>query len=203
MENSAMMNINRQQNNRSNMGLLENIDETIKRGDKVVELLQKREELFADLLNCASANIVVTNRNLPQLLSEVLVKAHFDLSIHKGREIVSIDCEGMTNADALGAMVAIANRVKQMPNLIVIINNIADPNCENPQYVENLFGHSWKNEKVFFDEYCIDRSDLTVILTATPEQKDDVYQKFRLDSYYCTESFDKDLEEIQEYLDSM
>ena len=187
------------------MSILDPIEETMANGPKIMELLQERELEISSILSPVSANRVVTNHNLSALLRHSIDNATFEyLSQDKNREIVSIDCKSMTNADVYGAMVTIAKRVKETPDLIIVINNIAevynDPDCESPQYVENLLGHSWKTDKIFFGEYEIDASELTVILTATPEYKDVLGQKYRTDGYSWCDDFDQRLKEIEEQL---
>jgi hypothetical protein len=184
------------------MGILADMEETLKRGDKLVELLQQREELFVDLLNCVSANIVVTEHNILQLLKVVLRTAFGEsLSKYKDCDVVSLDCKKLTKEDAFGWMVSLAKKVEQTPNLIVVIENLAEifnePMCNDAQYIANLLGHSWKNEKVFFGDYCIDCSELTIIITVTQEQKMDLHQKLRTDSYYWIENFDEEFEKVQ------
>ena len=190
------------------MSILDPIEETMANGPKIMELEQERELEISSILSPVSANRVVTNHNLSELLRYSLDKATFEyLSQYKNHKIVSIDCKSMTNADVYGAMATIAKRVKEIPDLIVIINNIAevynDPACECPQYVENLLGHSWKNDKMDFGECKIDASELTVILTATPEYKDVLGQKYRTDGYSWHEDFDQRLEEIEEQLKAL
>ena len=115
----------------------------------------------------------------------------------------------MKKGDAYGWMASLAKAVEKTPNMIVIIENLAEipsgPLCDDPQYVENLLGHSWKNDKIFFGEYCIDRykSNLSVILTATPEQKEFLGQRFRTDGYSWCEDFDVELDKIDNELDSL
>ena len=190
------------------MSLLGDLDRNLENGDKIIALEHERElEIFSKLIP-VSAHRIITNHNLSELLRHSLDKATFKyLSRYKNREIVSIDCKSMTNADVFGAMVSIAKMVKKTPDLIIVINNIAevynDPACESPQYVENLLGHSWKNDKIFFGEYEIDASELTVILTATPEYKDVLGQKYRTDGYSWCEDFDQELEKIDNELDSL
>ena len=190
------------------MGILGDLDRILANGDMLLELEQKRElEIFSKLIP-VSAHRIITNHNLSELLRHSLDKATFKyLSRYKNREIVSIDCKSMTNADVFGAMVSIAKMVKKTPDLIIVINNIAevynDPACESPQYIENLLGHSWKNNKIFFGEYEIDASELTVILTATPEYKDVLGQKYRTDGYSWCEDFDQRLEAIEEQIKAL
>ena len=188
------------------MGILADMEETLKRGDKEAELLHKllrqREELFTDVLNCASANIVVTKHSISQLLKETLNTSCGEcLSKYKDRECISLDCKNLTKEDAFGWMVNLAKRVEQTPNLIVIIENLAEiinePMSNDAHYIVNLLGHSWKNEKVVFGNYCIDRSGLTIIITVTPEQKNNLCQELRMDGYYWIEDFDEEFEKIQ------
>ena len=188
------------------MGILADMEETLKRGDKEAELLHKllrqREELFTDVLNCASANIVVTKHSISQLLKETLNTSCGEcLSKYKDRECISLDCKNLTKEDAFGWMVNLAKKVEQIPNLIVIIENLAEIINEamsnDAHYIVNLLGHSWKNEKVVFGNYCIDRSELTIIITATPEQKIDLCQELRMDGYYWIEDFDAVFEKVQ------
>ena len=192
------------------MSTLDTIEIQLQRDDRVMELLQEREELIFELLGTASANRVVTKRNLPQLICEAISNPISALlSRYKGCEVVSLDCRGLKKGDAYGWMARVAKAVEKTPNMIVIIENLAEipsgPLCDDPQYVENLLGHSWKNDKIFFGEYCIDRykSNLSVILTATPEQKEFLGQRFRADGYSWCEDFDVELEKIEGQLSEL
>ena len=202
------------------MSLLDPIDEQIARGDRWAKrmpvLTEERELLISEILGPGIVYRVVTERNLPQFIDkEIKSSGEFItlpgrtecLARHKGREVVSLDCKGLKKGDAYGWMTLLAKAVKEAPNLIVIIENIADipsdPLCDDPQYVLNLLGHSWKNEKIYFGDFSIDRSQLTVILTATPEQKEFLGQRFRTDGYSWCEDFDQELEKIDNELDSL
>lgn len=190
------------------MSTLDPIDIQLQRGDRVMKLLQEREELIFELLGTASANCVVTNRNLPLLISEAISNPISELlSRYKGREVVSLDCRGLCKGDAYGFMAIIAQKVGLGQYPIVIIENLAEipegSQCDNPQYVENLLGHSWKNDNIFFGEYCIDRSKLIVVLTVTPEQKEFLVQQFRTNGYSWCEDFDQELEKIERQLNEL
>lgn len=183
------------------MGVLGSIDETLNKADKVIELLKEKESLVFDLLNCPVAGVVITDHNLTQLLKESLENAMFPLlSRHKGREIVSLDCKGLKKGDAYGWMVALAEKVKEAPNLIAVIENIAEipsgPQCDDPHYVENLLGHSWKNNVVFFGDNIIDATQMTILLTSVPAYQDELGNKYRADSYTWIMEFDKDMDDI-------
>lgn len=190
------------------MSTLDPIDIQLQRGDRVMELLQEREELIFELLGTVSANCVVTNCNLSQLISEAISNPISELlSRHNGREVVSLDCRGLCKGDAYGFMAIIAQKVGQGQHPIVIIENLAEipagSQCDNPQYVENLLGHSWKNDKIFFGEYMIDASNLTVILTFAPKYAEELGVKFRADSYSWMPDFDEKLEYIEKELNSL
>lgn len=192
------------------MSTLDTIEIQLQRGDRVMGLLQEREELIFELLGAASANRVVTKRNLPQLICEAISNPISALlSQYKGHEVVSLDCRGLKKGNAYSWMARVAKAVEKTPNIIIIIENLAEipsgPLCDDPQYGENLLGHSWKNDKIFFGEYCIDRSksNLSVILTATPEQKEFLGQRFRTDGYSWCEDFDVDVDKIEEQLSEL
>ena len=192
------------------MSILDPVDIQLPKGDRVIELLQEKEELIFELLGTASANRVVTNRNLSQLISEAISNPISKLlSRYKGREVVSLDCRNLCKGDTYGFMATIAKKVEQGQYPIVIIENLAEvpegSQCDNPQYVENLLGHSWKNDKIFFGEYCIDRSkcNLSVILTATPEQKEFLVQRFRTNGYSWNEDFTMEIEKIERQLNEL
>lgn len=196
------------------MSILDPLEEQMARGDRWAErmpvLTEKRELIISELLVPVSANRVVTTRNLSQIIIEAVNDLFCkQLSHLKDYEIVSLDCRGLKKGDAQGWMAIVAKAVEETTNMIVIIENLAEipsgPLCDDPQYVENLLGHSWKNDKIFFGEYCIDRSksNLSVILTATPEQKEFLGQRFRADGYSWCEDFDQELEKIDNELDSL
>ena len=64
MASSATKNIQKLFQSRLIMSILDPIDIQLHRGDRVMDLLQEREELIFELLGTVSANCVVTNRNL-------------------------------------------------------------------------------------------------------------------------------------------
>ena len=189
------------------MGILNDMETTLKNGDQICRLLEEKEDLIFDLL-IPGVTRVVTSNNLCEILKSSLEKAAFPLlSKYKSREIVTLDCTALTRKDTYGMMALVAEKVKKSPSLIVVINNITgvwtDPNCEDPQYVENLVGHSWKNEQIYFGDYHIDRSEMTVIFTSTPTTQSELAQKYRLDSYAWLDDFDTKFNAIQQLLDNL
>lgn len=182
------------------MSILNDIETILENGDKQPPLMEERENIIFDIL-IPGVTRVVTNQNLPNLLQNALDKAIFPrLSKYKNREIVSVDCHGLTRSDAYRLMVELSKKIAEVPDLILVIENISeiysDPLCEDPLYVENLLGHSWKNEVVYFDDKRIDRSKMTVILTCTPDHKDVLGIKYRTDGFAWIESLDEELEDL-------
>lgn len=182
------------------MSILDDVEITLENGDKITLLKEKKEDVIFDIL-IPGVTRIVTNQNLPNLLQNALDKAIFPrLSKYKNREIASVDCHAFTRNDAYGFMVALSKKVAGAPDLILVIENISDlysdSLCDDPQYVENLLGHSWKNEVVYFDDKRIDRSKMTVILTCTPDHKDVLGIKYRTDGFAWIESLDEELEDL-------
>lgn len=189
------------------MGILNDMETTLKNGYQICHLLEEKEELIFDLL-IPGVSRVVTRHNLADILKLSLEKACFPLlSKCKKREVVMLDCKGLTKKDTYGLMASVAQKVKKNPDLILVIENIigvwTDPNCEDPQYVEDLVGHSWKNEQIYFGDYHIDRTEMTVILTTAPEHQEELGQRYRTDSYSWVDDFDTNLDALQKAIDSL
>ena len=189
------------------MGILNDIETTLKNGDQICHLLEEKEELIFDLL-IPGVSRVVTRHNLADILKLSLEKACFPLlSKYKNREVMVLDCKGLTKKDAYGMMASLAEKVKIYPSLIVVIENIAgiwsDPYCEDPQYVVDLLAHSWKNEQIYFGDYHIDRTGMTIILTTTPENQKELEQMYRTDSYSWVDDFDTKIDTLQKAMDSL
>lgn len=188
--------------------------------DKKQELLKEREGLFAVLLagGYASASLVPTKHNLPQLLSDVIAKADSSPILTRlaaGREIVALDCRKLIKGVAREWITNIAKRVVAGEKFIVIIENITDiPSgpanmYDDPQYVENILGHVWRDDYISIGDwdFSLDRSavhkkrELSVILTSSPEHADEFEKKFRTDGYSWHEEFDDELERTQQELE--
>ena len=185
------------------MSILKGQNATFMDGNVAIELLKEQESLVSELLDSTSASRVVTKYNLPTLIGEAIKNACFEnLSSYKDYKIVSIDCTKTTMSDAYGWMVALANEAKINPKLIVVIENIVEFPSDMPSderlSLETLLGHSWKNNIVTFGEYEIDATNLTIILTSSPEYANDLGQKYRNDSYAWIFDFDDEWEAIQQ-----
>lgn len=188
------------------MGMLD-IEERVANMDELMRLLIERENLVYGLL-FRDVIRVVTDKNLPTLIKESLSKAFSpSLSKYKEREVISLDCRTLKKGDAYGWMVSLSKKVKENPNLIVIIENITEipygPHCEDPQDIENLLGHSWRNDSIYFGDYHIDKTKLTVILTASPDNSEELGLKYRTDSYAWFPNFDKEWDELQQEIDKV
>ena len=137
------------------MSILNDIEDTLGNGDKMLQLREEKEDLIFEIL-IPGVERVVTTQNLPSLLKKELEKAIFPrLARYKNREIVSLDCRTLRKGDAYGWMASLSKKVEEVPDLIVVIENISeipsDALCDDPQYLENLLGHSWKNPIVSLD----------------------------------------------------
>lgn len=183
------------------MGLLKDIDETLQNGYAIMDLIQEQESLIADLLIPGSANRIITDLNFSKFLKVSLEKASFPLlSAYKKHEIVSLDCRNLTKGYAYGWMKSLSEKIIETHDLIVVIEHITEIpyglQCDDVQYIENLIGHSWKNEMIYLDDCQINRRNLTVILTSISELQEELGRKYRMDSYSWYPDFDKEIERI-------
>ena len=81
------------------MGILNDMEVTLKNGDEICRLLEEKEDLIFDLL-IPGVTRVVTSNNLCEILKSSLEKAAFPLlSKYKSREIVTLDCTALTRKD--------------------------------------------------------------------------------------------------------
>ena len=188
------------------MSILDGVEETLKKGDEIVHLMEEIEEVIFDLLAPGVGILITDNINLPEILKVALEKAMFQLlSKYKNRKVISLDCKGLMKGEAEGWMKLLAEQAKENPDLIVLIENITEipsgPQCDDPQYVENLLGHSWKNEQIYFGDYHLDRSEMTVILIASLENKEKLAREYRTDSYAWIEDFDERLSALKQAIE--
>ncbi|MBR1808324.1 MAG: hypothetical protein IJ776_02940 [Paludibacteraceae bacterium] len=104
---------------------------------------------------------------------------------HAGRKVYTLDCRKLCKYDAIGWLRSVS-QLPLSPKPILVIENITeipkeDEVHDNPQYVQNLLVHSWKNETNDFtdnrpgqnyEQFTINPRNYTVFLTWTPETKE-------------------------------
>lgn len=189
------------------MGILNGMETTLRNGDEILKLLEKKEQLIFDLL-IPGVTRIITKNNLLDIIKSSLDTACFPLlSTYKSREVVTLDCKGLSTKDAVGMMESIAAKASKHPDLIVIVENIAgiwsDPHCDDPRYMAYLLGHSWKNEQIYFGDHHIDRTGMTILLTALPEHKEELEHRYKTDSYSWVDDFDAELDDLQKAMNDL
>ena len=111
------------------------------------------------------------------------------LKEHSTREFISLDCRKLSKGLAYKWLQKIQEKVSKKDNPIVIINNVTqipdgDRNFyDDPVYVTNLLLRSWKNPDIYAGDIHIDRRNMTIILTASPQGKDILLKECKLNSY--------------------
>ena len=136
--------------------------------------------------------ISINETSFATYIQGVLDKACHGLKSHKHRKVVSLDCKGLKKGDTLGWMKALS---QDDDNLIVVLENVTQiPEgdlsvYDDRRYVENLLIRSWKNENIYFDDFQINRRNLTVILTCPLEDEQKLMKECSSCSYAWVENF--------------
>lgn len=99
------------------------------------------------------------------------------LKNNHGRPVIMWDAKGFKRKDAVGSMYRISKLAKD-PKPIIIIKNITDiPEAtsdifDDPEHVENVLLHSWKNDTINLtfnqESFQLNSSDYSVILPVGP-----------------------------------
>lgn len=98
---------------------------------------------------------------------------------HKERTLLSLDCRSLHKGDAYGWLKAISKGMKDgfLNKPILVIENvdqIPDGDCsvyDDPQYIENILVRSWKNELINIGDFYLNRREMTIILTCSPNNQ--------------------------------
>lgn len=152
--------------------------------DEVNILVKKIAEIYNLNINSTTS--------FADLLQSLINKAsNPDLKEHSNRKIFSLDCRGLRKGDAYGWLqkLQLQTEASRRNDPIVIINNITqipdgDRNFyDDPVYVTNLLLRSWKNPDIYAGDIHIDRRNMTIILTASPQGKDILLKECKLNSY--------------------
>ena len=108
------------------MGILNGMETTLRNGDEILKLLEEKEQLIFDLL-IPGVTRIITKNNLLDIIKSSLDTACFPLlSTYKSREVVTLDCKGLSTKDAVGMMESLAAKVSKHPDLIVIVEKRGD-----------------------------------------------------------------------------
>lgn len=135
---------------------------------------------------------------------------------HSGRPVIVLDCSTLYKGDAMGFMYRLS-KVMIRPKPIVIIENITDIPAEdsihdNPQYVEDILLHAWKEEEIHLSDiktgdFSLKTRDFTVLFPIKNSKISNIRIDYlRNDNYghidYVKEfeTFVKDYPEVQDWL---
>lgn len=101
------------------------------------------------------------------------------------RPVYTLDCKTLKKHDAIGFLERLS-KLPSTPRPIVIIQNITEipfgdiSIYDDPQYVENILVHSWKNETNYLtnkngEQFVLKSHDYTVFLTWSAKTSDMIY----------------------------
>jgi hypothetical protein len=189
--------------------------------DRTIEQIKEFEQTFAiELLQYGDVSCFVTEEKTDVLVKKVAeawnlkhlrwltpfsggLKSKIDKFIfqeeHKERDYLSLDCRGLRKGDACGWLKAISEGIEYgtLNKPILVIENVdkipdGDRNIyDDPLYVENILVRSWKNELINISDFYIDRRELTVILTCSPENQTLLGNACRICSYAWLGEFEE------------
>lgn len=180
------------------MGLLD-IEENEQKMDKIIYCAAKVPERIADFLvrygavRCfvAEEQVDILAKKISEVwnLSNLKWRTPFSERIerdfifkhneHKERTLLSLDCRTLKKGDAYGWLKLISEGMKNdtLNEPILVIENVdqipdGDRNIyDDPQYVENILVRSWKNELINIDDFYLDRREISIILTCSPDNQ--------------------------------
>jgi hypothetical protein len=171
------------------------IDEIMPNLDK---LLKVEKIIAAVLLRYGGVKCVVSKGDL-DIKNSIINRFSEVQKEHKERDYLSLDCRGLRKGDACGWLKAISEGIKNgtLNKPILVIENVdqipdGDRNIyDDPLYVENILVRSWKNELINISDFYIDRRELTVILTCSPENQTLLGNACRICSYAWLGEFEE------------
>ena len=180
------------------MGLLD-IEENEQKMDKIIYCAAKVPERIADFLvrykavRCfvAEEQVDILAKKISEVwnLSNIKWRTPFAERLerdfishhdeHKERTLLSLDCRTLKKGDAYGWLKLISEGMKNdtLNEPILVIENVdqipdGDRNIyDDPQYVENILVRSWKNEHINIGDFYLDRREISIILTCSPDNQ--------------------------------
>ena len=98
---------------------------------------------------------------------------------HKERTLLSVDCRTLCKGDAYGWLKAISEGMQNgsLNKPILVIENVdqipdGDRSVyDDPQYIENILVRSWKNELINIGDFYLNRPEMSIILTCSPDNQ--------------------------------
>jgi hypothetical protein len=188
---------------------------------RTIEQIKEFEQTFAiELLQYGDVSCFVTEEKTDVLVKKVAeawnlkhlrwltpfsegLKSKIDKFIfqkeHKERDYLSLDCRGLGKGDACRWLKAISEGIENgtLNKPILVIENVdqipdGDRNIyDDPLYVEDILVRSWENELIKISDFYIDRRELTVILTCSPENQTLLGNACRICSYAWLGEFEE------------
>ena len=171
------------------------IDEIIPNLDKHLKV----EKIIAvELLQYGGVKCVVSKGDL-DIKNSIINRFSEVQKEHKERDYHSLDCRGLRKGDAYGWLKVVSEGIESgtLNKPILLIENVdkipdGDRNIyDDPLYVENILVRSWKTELINISDFYIDRRELTVILTCSPENQTLLGNACRICSYTWLGEFDE------------
>ena len=180
------------------MSLLDDIDILFKRDEEAIKQIMIREKVAHYLVasglppHCfvveEQVDIYVKkiseawNLNLKWRtpFSERLERNFISLhNEYKERTLLSLDCRTLKKGDAYGWLKAISEGMQNgsLNKPILVIENVdqipdGDRSVyDDPQYIENILVRSWKNELINIGDFYLNRPEMSIILTCSPDNQ--------------------------------
>ncbi len=171
------------------------IDEIMPNLDKHLKV-EKR--IAVGLLQYGGVRCVVSKGDL-DIKNSIINRFSEVQKEHKERDYLSLDCRGLRKGDAYRWLKAVSEGIESgtLNKPILVIENVdqipdGDRNIyDDPQYIENILVRSWKNKLINISDFYIDRRELTVILTCSPENQTLLGNACRICSYTWLGEFDE------------
>jgi hypothetical protein len=180
------------------MGIL-NVEENEKNMDKNVLVPPKVAKRIADFLvrygavRCfvAEEQVDILKKKISEAwnLSNIKWRTPFSERIerdviskhneHKERPLLSLDCRALHKGDAYGWLKAISEGMQNgsLNKPILVIENVdqipdGDRSVyDDPQYIENILVRPWKNELINIGDFYLNRPEMSIILTCSPDNQ--------------------------------
>lgn len=159
----------------------------IENEDRYQQIISDEEGIA---LSLAQGGCVVETNDTEAFIDKIYKKLSMDYTVlgngpladrlksQQGRPIIHWDAKTFRKNDAIGSMYSLSKYPKE-PKPIVIIDNITEiPEAvseiyDDPEFVENVLLHSWKNDIIYlthpeYGPFQMNRTDYSVLFPVTP-----------------------------------